>query len=70
MAVRDLKRTVTNLGKLLRHQPFNLQIRHTFFKHCKVLKRIVKRKNIFIKKHFMINLFTGWSQIQNNIGNI
>jgi hypothetical protein len=46
MAVRDLKRTVTNLGKLLRHQPFNLQIRHTFFKHCKDLKRIVKRKKI------------------------
>ena len=52
MAVRDLKRTVANLGKLLRHQPFNLQIRHTFFKHCKDLKRIVKRKKYLYKKEF------------------
>ena len=52
MAVRDLKRTVANWGKLLRHQPFNLQIRHTFFKHCKDLKRIVKRKKYLYKKEF------------------
>ena len=42
MEVRDLKRIVTNLGKFLRHQPFNLQIRHTFFNTVKTSKESSK----------------------------
>ena len=48
--VRDLKKTVINLGNKLRLQPFNGQVKLAFFKHSKDLKKMVKRKKYLYKK--------------------
>jgi hypothetical protein len=47
--IKDLKKTVIDLGKPMKQQPYNLQIKNIFHKHCKNLKNLMKRKNIYIK---------------------
>lgn len=56
--IRDLKKTVTNLGIDLKRNPFNLQLKTKFYKHCKDLKKIVKQKKYLYKKR------TLWSTIE------
>ena len=34
----------------MRQQPYNLNIRHNFFKHCKDLKKLIKRKKYLFRK--------------------
>ena len=46
--IKDLKKTVIDLGKRMKQQPYNLQIKIIFYKHCKNLKKMIKRKKIFI----------------------
>lgn len=46
MEVKDLKSTVNKWGRKLRLEPYNGQVRSTFYKHCKSLKKTIKRKKI------------------------
>jgi hypothetical protein len=56
--IKDLRKTVTNSGIDLERNPFNLQLKTKFYKHCKDLKKIVKQKNKFFLKR------TLWSTIE------
>ena len=60
--IKDQKKTVIDLGKRMKQQPYNLQIK-------KNLKKMIKRKkNIYIKSQFLINSYIGKKLIQNYIG--
>ncbi|CAG2204105.1 unnamed protein product [Mytilus edulis] len=49
----DVKKTVSNLAKLLRINPYNLNLRNNFLGHCKLCKKLIKRKkNQFEKEIF------------------
>ena len=48
--LKDLKKTVAELGKQMRQHPYDLQIRSSFFKYSKDLKKMVKRKKYLFKK--------------------
>ena len=54
--VRDMKKTVAELGKQMGSQPFNLQLRHNFFLFSKKLKKLVKRKKYLFKKNIFDKL--------------
>ena len=45
-----MKKTVTNLGIELKKQPFNLNLKSKFYKHCKELKKLTKQKKYIYKK--------------------
>jgi hypothetical protein len=44
--IKDLKKTVIDLGKWMKQQPYNLQIKNIFYKHCKNLKKMIKGKKV------------------------
>ena len=48
--IRELKKTINIYGDKLRKNPFDLNIKNTFYKHCKELKKLVKKKKILFKK--------------------
>ena len=48
--VRDLKKTVLGLGHKLQQQPFNRQLKSSFFKYSKDLKKMIKRKKYLYQK--------------------
>lgn len=45
----------------MRQEPYNLQVRHNFFKHSKDLKRMIKRKKYLFKKDLFDKLLN-WKE--------
>ncbi|CAC5379711.1 unnamed protein product [Mytilus coruscus] len=52
----DVKKTVSNLAKLLQINPYNLNLRNNFLGHCKLCKKLIKRKKIQFKKEIFSKL--------------
>ncbi|CAC5389184.1 unnamed protein product [Mytilus coruscus] len=52
----DVKKTVSNLAKLLRINPYNLNLRNNFLGHCKLCKKLIKRKKNKFKKEIFSKL--------------
>ncbi|CAC5362708.1 unnamed protein product [Mytilus coruscus] len=65
----DVKKTVSNLAKLLRINPYNLNLRNNFLGHCKLCKKLIKRKKINLKRKYLVSFQPLEIQILNNIGN-
>ncbi|CAC5381278.1 unnamed protein product [Mytilus coruscus] len=52
----DVKKTVSNLAKLLRINPNYLNLRNNFLDHCKLCKKLIKRKKNQFKKEIFSKL--------------
>ena len=59
--LKDLKKTVADLGKKMRQHPYNVQIRSSFFKYSMDLKKMVKRKKYLFKKEIFDKLLN-WQE--------
>ena len=56
MEVRDLKKIINKYGIKLRQNPFDLNTKNSFYKYCKELKKLVKKKKLIYKRELFEKL--------------
>lgn len=69
ISVYEQKKSLNFLGKQLRKDPYNNQLKQKYFYQLKCFRKIVKTKqNMLINNIYLINSQTVWKKTQQNFG--